>query len=112
MSEDGTWGDQLVLVALANALEKTIRVVTSTTDKESIEVFVESENQQAEGAPLLLGNLTENHYLSLEPIENIFKGICPFTFYDQTIKSRVTKCIKAYSARRSLIVIHKFLLIT
>ena len=82
MSEDGTWGDQLVLVALANALEKTIRVVTrlSTTDKESIEVFVESENQQAEGAPLLLGNLTENHYLSLEPIENIFKGICSFTF--------------------------------
>lgn len=56
------------------------RVVTSTTDKESIEVFVESEGQQAEGAPLLLGNLTENHYLSLEPIENIFKGICPFTF--------------------------------
>ena len=46
----------------------------------SIEVFVESENQQAEGAPLLLGNLTENHYLSLEPIENIFKGICSFTF--------------------------------
>ena len=50
MSEDGTWGDQLVLVALANALGKTIRVVTSTTDKESVEVFVESENQQAEGA--------------------------------------------------------------
>ena len=80
MSEDGTWGDQLVLVALANALGKTIRVVTSTTDKESVEVFVESENQQAEGAPLLLGNLTVNHYLSLEPLENIFKGICPFTF--------------------------------
>ena len=77
----------LVLVALANALGKTIRVVTSTTDKESIEVFVENENQQAEGAPLLLGNLTENHYLSLKPTENIFKDIRPFTFYDQNIKS-------------------------
>ena len=62
------------------AWENHKSIVTSTTDKESIEVFVESENQQAEGAPLLLGNLTENHYLSLEPIENIFKGICPFTF--------------------------------
>ena len=82
MSKDGSWGDQLVLVALANALRKTIRVVTSTTDQESIEVFVESENQQAEGAPLLLGNLTENHYLSLEPIDNIFTGIRPFSFYD------------------------------
>ena len=84
MSKDGTWGDQLVLVALANALRKTIRVVTSTTKEESIEVFIESENRQAEGAPLLLGNLTKNHYLSLEPIENIFKGIRPFSFYDQS----------------------------
>ena len=64
MSKDCTWGDHIVLVALANALEKTIRVVTSHVG-DCYEVVVEAENQQ--GAPILLGHLSENHYVSLEP---------------------------------------------
>ena len=64
MSKDRTWGDHIVLVALANALEKTIRVVTSH-EGDCYEVVVEAENQQ--GAPILLGHLSENHYVSLEP---------------------------------------------
>jgi len=64
MSKDHTWGDHIVLVALANALEKTIRVVTSH-DGDCYEVVVEAQSQQ--GAPILLGHLSENHYVSLEP---------------------------------------------
>jgi len=64
MSNDRTWGDHIVLVALANALEKTIRVVTSH-ERDCYEVVVEAKNQQ--GAPILLGHLSENHYVSLEP---------------------------------------------
>lgn len=64
MSKDRTWGDHIVLVALANALEKTIRVVTSH-EGDCYEVVVETKNQQ--GAPILLGHLSENHYVSLEP---------------------------------------------
>ena len=65
MSEDRTWGDHIILVALANALAKTIRVVTSH-EGDCYEVVVEANNQQ--GAPILLGHLTENHYVSLEPV--------------------------------------------
>ena len=65
MSKDGTWGDHIVLVALANALGKTIRVVTSL-DSDCYEIVVESESQH--GAPLLLGHLSGNHYVSLEPM--------------------------------------------
>ena len=64
MSKDRTWGDHIVLIALANALEKTIRVVTSHKG-DCYEVVVHAENQQ--GAPILLGHLSENHYVSLEP---------------------------------------------
>ena len=44
--------------------KKTIRVVTSH-DGDCYEVVVEANNQQ--GAPILLGHLSENHYVSLEP---------------------------------------------
>ena len=65
MSEDRTWGDHIILIALANALAKTIRVVTSH-EGDCYEVVVEANNQQ--GAPILLGHLSENHYVSLEPV--------------------------------------------
>lgn len=64
MSKDRTWGDHIVLVALANALGKTIRKVTSH-EGDCYEIVVEAENQQ--GAPILLGHLSENQYVSLEP---------------------------------------------
>lgn len=64
MSRDCTWGDPTVLVALANALRKTIWVVTSHKG-DCHEIVVEAKNQQ--GAPILLGHLSENHYVSLKP---------------------------------------------
>lgn len=67
MSNDGTWGDHIVLVALADALGKTIRVVSSL-DTDNFEIVVEAGGLQ--GAPLLLGHLSENHYVSLEPVNN------------------------------------------
>ena len=75
MSKDGTWGDHIVLVALAHALGRTIRVVTSL-DTDCHQVIVEADNQ--EGEPLLLGHLSENHYVSLEPMRSVapnFQGM-------------------------------------
>ena len=66
MSKDGTWGDHIVLVALANALGRTIRVVTSL-ETDSYDIVIETDDK--EGPPILLGHLSENHYLSLEPME-------------------------------------------
>ncbi|KAJ7376773.1 hypothetical protein OS493_032507 [Desmophyllum pertusum] len=60
-------GDHIVLVALADALGKTIRVVSSL-DTDNFEIVVEAGGLQ--GAPLLLGHLSENHYVSLEPVNN------------------------------------------
>ncbi len=67
MSKDGTWGDHIVLVALANALGKTIRVVTSL-DTDQYDIVVDTDDN--DGAPILLGHLSENHYVSLEPVPN------------------------------------------
>lgn len=72
MSKDGTWGDRIVLVALANALSRTIRVVTSL-ETDCYEIVVETDNP--EGAPILLGHLSENHYVSLEPMNNSIHNV-------------------------------------
>jgi len=55
MSNDCTWGDHIVLVGLANALRKTIQVVTSHVGDYN-KVVVEAKNQQ--GAPILFGHLS------------------------------------------------------
>ena len=67
MSKDGTWGDHIVLVALAHALGRMIRVITNL-DTNCHEIIVEADNQ--EGEPLLLGHLRENHSISLEPMRS------------------------------------------
>jgi len=69
MSNDCTWGDHIVLVGLANALRKTIRVVTSHVGDCS-KVVVEAKNQQ--GAPILFRHLSENHHVGLGPEASIF----------------------------------------
>ena len=66
MSKDGEWGDHLVLVALANVLGRTIRVVTS---QHSDHIFVKPVEQK--GAEILLGHISEFHYESLEPMNNV-----------------------------------------
>ena len=69
MSRDGTWGDHIVLMALAHALTRTVVVVSSLG--ESHDVTVEPASHH--GGPILLGHLSENHYVSLEPMD--FSGI-------------------------------------
>lgn len=65
MERDGTWGDHLVLVSLAHALGRTIRVVSSLGD--SYNVIVKPLKIH-HSEPIFLGHLSENHYISLEPI--------------------------------------------
>ena len=60
MQRDGTWGDHIVLYSLANALGRTIRVVSSVGGYQDIMAPHHS-------APILLGHVSEKHYLSLEP---------------------------------------------
>jgi len=63
MKRDGTWGDHIVLAALAHALRRIVRVVSSLGD--SYDVILKPEDHC--GAPILLGHLSEKHYVSLEP---------------------------------------------
>ena len=70
MRMNGTWGDHIVLVSLAHALGRTIRIVSSLGD--SSDVIVEPDNHYS--APILLGHVSERHYVSLEPIN--VSGIC------------------------------------
>ncbi|XP_068730862.1 uncharacterized protein [Montipora capricornis] len=65
MSRDGTWGDHIVLVALAHALSRKVVVVSSLVDSQN--VVVEPDNHH--GEPILLGHLSEIHYVSLEPMD-------------------------------------------
>ena len=70
MRMNGTWGDHIVLVSLAHALGRTIRIVSSLGD--SHDVIVEPDNHHS--APILLGHVSERHYVTLEPIN--VSGIC------------------------------------
>ena len=63
ISKDGTWGDHIARVALASALKKTIQVITNLGG-DCYEIVVENQH----GAPLLLGHLSENHYVSLDAL--------------------------------------------
>ena len=65
MSGDGFWGDHIVLVVLAHALSRTVVVVSSLVDSQN--VVVEPDNHH--GEPILLGHLSEIHYVSLEPVD-------------------------------------------
>ena len=64
MSRDGTWGDHLTIMALANTLHRNIWIVTSSRDHGD-HIVIDTGNASAD--PLLLGYVSNNHYVSLEP---------------------------------------------
>ena len=65
MSREGTWGGHPELVALSHALQKTIKIVTSSASTEGVLHVV----GEFTGHPILLGHLSEYHYNSLEPLQ-------------------------------------------
>ena len=71
MRRDGTWGDHIVLYALAHALCRIVRVVSSLGDSYNAELKPEGHC----GVPILLGHVSEKHYVSLEPrnVSGIFE---------------------------------------
>lgn len=64
MSMDGTRGDHLAIITLAHALGRNIWIVSSSQGNGD-HIVIESGNPRAD--PLLLGYISDNHYVSLEP---------------------------------------------
>ena len=62
MGQDGTWGDHLTLIAVANMYHVSIVIVSSIEDIQPIVIIPESG--QSEGT-ILLGHITELHYVTL-----------------------------------------------
>ena len=65
MSRSRTWGGQLEILALANALQRNIWIISSCEERGGEHIVVESGNARLE--PLLLGYVADKHYVSLEP---------------------------------------------
>lgn len=65
MSRSRTWGGQLEILALANALQRNIGVIYSSRNQGGDNIVVKSGNARLE--PLLLGYIVDKHYVSLEP---------------------------------------------
>ena len=65
MSRSRTWGDQLEILALANALQRNIEVIYSSRNQGGDNIVVESGNARLE--PFLLGYIADKHWVSLEP---------------------------------------------
>ena len=64
MSKQRTWGDPLPILALANVLQRYIWIVSSPRDNGD-HIVIETGN--TDGDPLLLGYISNTHYVSLEP---------------------------------------------
>ena len=72
MRKDGEWGDYFLIWALARALQIRIRVVTSS-NSDQYERAVGPEGQPE----LLLGLISQFHFVSLEPnnVQGMFKRV-------------------------------------
>ena len=72
MRKDGEWGDYFLIWAVARALQKRIRVVTSS-NSDQYERAVGQEGQPE----LLLGLIGQFHFVSLEPedVEGMYKEV-------------------------------------
>jgi len=67
MAKNGTWGDNLMLLAAANHFNTPIRIISSLPDHE--DVIINPQSQVCHGAdPLVLGHVHEQHYVSLLPL--------------------------------------------
>ena len=85
MSKDKEWADHIIILALAFALEKRIRVVTSS-NSDQYECAVGQEGQPE----LLLGLISEFHYVSLEPedVQGTYKEVVEI--------SRIYHCCRTF----------------
>jgi len=63
MEKDGTWGDHLILLAAANHYQTHIHVIDSL-DRET---FINPVGSVVNTNPLVLGHISELHYVSLLP---------------------------------------------
>ncbi|KAI8500353.1 hypothetical protein Bbelb_219190 [Branchiostoma belcheri] len=67
MSRDGTWGDHIVLQAMADMLGHDVIIVSSVeADNYVTTLHPQSGAPPRAGGPLLLGHCAENHYASLD----------------------------------------------
>ena len=73
MDKDGAWGDHLILYAVANCFDTSVRVIASVADRP--DVIITSNNDDLTHSrtnQLVLGHIQELHYVSLQPL----KGTC------------------------------------
>ena len=73
MGQDGTWGDHLTLIAVANMYHVSIVIVSSVEDIQPI--VINPESGQSEGT-ILLGHIAELHYVTLQPVVIIVVLYC------------------------------------
>ncbi|CAH1239392.1 SHOC2 [Branchiostoma lanceolatum] len=67
MSRDGTWGDHVVLQAMADMLARDVIIVSSVeADNYVTTLHPQSQVPPRAARPLLLGHYAENHYASLD----------------------------------------------
>ncbi|CAH1233739.1 NLRP10 [Branchiostoma lanceolatum] len=67
MSRDGTWGDHIVLQAMADMFGHDVSIVSSVEAENYVTILTPSNRTAASaGTPLLLGHYAENHYASLD----------------------------------------------
>ncbi|XP_078616534.1 uncharacterized protein LOC144884871 [Branchiostoma floridae x Branchiostoma japonicum] len=68
MSRDGTWGDHVVLQAMADMLGRDVFIVSSVEAPENFVTVLQPqpEAKPETAHPLLLGHYAENHYTSLD----------------------------------------------
>ena len=65
MKADGTWGDHVILHGAANCFDTCIHVISSQRDYR--DVIIHPQCEDADRKRLVLGHLSELHYVSLIP---------------------------------------------
>jgi len=73
MEQDGTWGDHVILHAVANCFETYIDVISSQSDYS--DVAIRPDCHVTSTYPLVLGHIHEVHYVSLRPKQGEACGV-------------------------------------
>ena len=66
MKKDGTWADNTMVHVMADALDSTITVATSVEWHNVHHAIQTVSPRDARGDPLLIGNVADNHFWSLQ----------------------------------------------
>ncbi|XP_078703590.1 uncharacterized protein LOC144928781 [Branchiostoma floridae x Branchiostoma belcheri] len=106
MSRDGTWGDHIVLQAMADMFGHDVSIVSSVESENYVTILTPSPGTAArKDPPLLLGHYAENHYASLDgsapvPLEVELGGPELRALYDRACEEGSTE---VYNTRFVLI---------